>query len=318
MTPAYDAVFLLAFGGPTSREDVRPFIGRVLHGHRVPAGRIEEVITHYEALGGLSPLNEITLRQGKALEELLRAWGSPLPVYVGFRHSRPFIRETLDLMVADGIRRAVGFILSPHQTEASWERYQKNVLEACSELGGCAPDIDYCPGWHDHPLLIEAWAEKIELALKGIPDRRRQQAALIFTAHSVPSPMAARSSYAQQIAETSRLVAERLRWERWFVAYQSRSGWAQESWLEPDVKDVIRALARAGVTEVVVAPIGFVCDHVEVLYDLDIEARARAESLGVRFARAASLNDHPTFIRMMAEVIKSKLESQQARRQKAL
>jgi ferrochelatase len=254
-------------------------------------------------------LNEITFRQAGSLEKSLKESGLLLPVYVGFRHSRPFLRETLDRMTADGIKRALGLILSPYQAEASWERYKKNVEAAQQELGGCGPEIDYCPCWHDHPLLIQAWAERIQCALDKVAVQKRQATRLIFTAHSVPVAMAAQSHYAEQVHETSRLIAERLSHHRWFVAYQSRSGKPSEPWLEPDIGEVLRTLASEGTTEVVVAPIGFVCDHVEVLYDLDIEARRIAESLGIRFSRASSLNDHPTFIRMMADVIAKKLSA---------
>lgn len=304
MAPSYDAVLLIAFGGPTSAEDIRPFLGRVLRGHPVPAQRIEEVVSHYEAVGGQSPLNEITFRQARALEKLLKQRGLSLPVYGGMRHSSPFLRETLDRMTADGVKRALGFILSPHQTEASWERYQREVAEAGSELG-CAPDVDYCPGWHAHPLFIQAIAEQVQSALERVEAEKPQTTPLIFTAHSVPKAMAERSPYVDQIQETCHLVARRLGHQRWSIAYQSRSGNPSEPWLEPDIGEVLRGLAVKGVVEVVVAPIGFVSDHVEVLYDLDIQARRIAEGLGMRFLRAGSLNDHPTFIRMMAEVIRA-------------
>ena len=309
MSLSHDAVLLIAFGGPTSPAEIRPFLARVLRGYPVPPQRVEEVVHHYEAVGGRSPLNEITFRQARGLEQILKDHGLSLPVYVGMRHSSPFLRETLERMVADGVEKALGFILSPQQTEASWERYQKNVMEARSELGGRAPHIDYCPGWHAHPLFIQALAEQIQPALEKVPAQKRQTTPLIFTAHSVPTAMAARSPYVEQFQETSRLVAERLGHRRWLVAYQSRSGNPNEPWLQPDIDEVIRALAVDGVAEVVVAPISFVCDHVEVLYDLDIEARRTAEELGMRFLRASSLNDHPTFVRMMAEVIEEKLSA---------
>ena len=306
---SHDAVLLIAFGGPTSRADIRPFIGRVLQGVPVPPGRIEEVAHHYEAIGGRSPLNEITLRQARALEKILKELGLSLPVYVGLRHSSPSIKETLQRMTAGGVKRALGFILSPLRTEASWERYQNNVAEVCSEFGGSAPNVDYCPGWHAHPLFIQALAEQIRPALEKISRERRPTTPLVFTAHSVPTAMAARSPYVSQLEETSRLAAERLGHRRWSIAYQSRSGKPGDPWLEPDIGAALRKIASEGVAEVVVAPIGFVCDHVEVLYDLDIEARKIAEGLGLRFFRASSVNDHPTFIEMMADVIKTKLST---------
>lgn len=309
MWPSHDAALLIAFGGPNAPEEIRPFLNRVLQGHRAPSERVEEVVRHYEAVGGRSPLNEITFRQAGLLQELLKQRGFALPVYVGLRHAHPFLRETLDRMIADGVRLTLGFIMSPLQTEASWERYQKDVEEASAELGGCAPAVDYCPEWHAHPLLIQALAERIQPALGQIAPAKRQKVALVFTAHSVPTTMAAASPYVSQIQETSSLVAARLGHRHWLVAYQSRSGRPQDPWLEPDIGEVMRLVAAQGTSDVVVAPIGFVCDHVEVLYDLDIEARRTAENLGMRFVRAPSLNDHPIFIRMMAEVIEAKLSA---------
>jgi ferrochelatase len=302
---AYDAVLLLAFGGPNSAQEIRPFLSRVLQGIPVPPSRIEEVAHHYEKVGGRSPLTEITFKQAWALENALRNRGLALPVYVGLRHSTPFVRETLERMAADGIQRAVGFILSAHRTEASWERYQKTVAAAKAELGDRCPRIDYCPVWHVQPLLIEAWSELVRFQLEQVESERRGSATLVFTAHSVPVAMAACSPYVEQIHETARRVAARVGHDRWMVAYQSRSGTPSDPWLEPDVLTVIRDLQGQGVTGVVVAPIGFICDHVEVLYDLDIEARKLAGDLGIQFYRARCVNDHPLFIRMMADVIEA-------------
>jgi ferrochelatase len=224
-------------------------------------------------------------------------------VYVGLRHSKPFVQETLERMAKDGVERALGFILSAHQTEASWEKYVECVRAARAALGGSCPPVDYCPGWHAHPLFVHTWAELIGVELKNIPRERRASTPLVFTAHSVPLTMARRSPYVAQIQETASLVAADLGCPRWSVAYQSRSGSPSDPWLEPDVLSVIRDLGAVGATEVVVAPIGFVCDHVEVLYDLDMEARKVAEDSGMRFYRPRCVNDHPLFIRMMADVI---------------
>jgi ferrochelatase len=306
---SHDAVMLLSFGGPTSPEQIRPFLARVLAGHPAPPARIEEVVRHYEAVGGRSPLKDITLRQARALEDLFKQRGLPLPVYVGLRHSSPFIREALEKMMAGGVKRALGFILSSHETEASWKRYQDNVAEARSEIGDRAPDIEFCLGWHAHPLFVQAWAEQIGAELAKLPEAKRSDAPLLFTAHSVPTVMAARSPYCEQLKESCSLVARQLSHSRWSLAYQSRSGNPKESWLEPDIGAAVKNLAAEGAAEIVVAPIGFVSDHVELLYDLDIEARGIAESLGLRFLRAKSLNDSPTFIRMMDEVIQTQLSA---------
>jgi ferrochelatase len=309
---SYDAVLLLAFGGPTAPEEIRPFLARVLRGHPVPAARIEEVVHHYEAVGGRSPLNDITVLQARALEAILKQLGFPLPVYIGLRHARPFISETLDRMEDRGARRALGFILSSHRTEASWQRYQQTVADARNEIGASAPTVDYCPGWHSHPLFIQVWTEQIEEEIEKLEVPGRPNVPLIFTAHSVPVAMAANSSYCAQLQESCALVAARLDHPRWSLAYQSRSGNPREAWLEPDVSTALRDIAAEGAREVIVAPIGFVADHVEVLYDLDIEAKRIAEKLGLEFFRASAPNDHPTFIRMMADVVEAALSGKSA------
>jgi ferrochelatase len=309
MSLAYDAVLLIAFGGPTAPEEIRPFLARVTKGIPIPPERLEEVAHHYEAVGGKSPLNEITFRQAEALKSVLQAKGSPLPVYVGMRNASPFFVETLKRMAQDGIRRAVGFILSSHKTEASWERYQKNIDDARADLAGNAPAIDFCDGWHDHPLFVQSWVELIEPALSKIVFSQRGPTPLVFTAHSLPVPMAAQSPYVQQLETSARLIADQLGHRRWSLVYQSRSGKPADPWLEPDIGDAMRNLAAEGCKDVVVAPIGFVCDHVEVLYDLDIEAKQIAENHGVKMCRVSCPNDHRTFIRMIAEVIQDKIKS---------
>ncbi len=298
----YDAVLLLAFGGPGDKNEIRPFLERVLAGRPAPPGRIEEVAHHYEALGGRSPLPDITRLQARALADVLKQLGLNAPVYVGFRHSAPCISESLAKMSAQGVGRVLGFILSSHRTEASWERYQQNVEDARAGLGA-APAVDYCPGWHDHPLFIETWVDQIEDELEKIAPERRRDAALIFTAHSIPTAMAERSPYVVEIEASCRLVAAGLGHSRWSLAYQSRSGSPREPWLEPDIGRALRDAARDGVKDVIVAPIGFVADHVEVLYDLDIEAKAIANQHGIQFYRALAPNDHPLFIRMIADVV---------------
>lgn len=306
METSYQAVLLIAFGGPTSPAEIRPFLARVLKGVPLPVERVEEVVRHYEAVGGRSPLNDITRRQARALQTALADSGFPLRVYVGMRNSRPFFVETLKQMNHEGINKALGFILSAQQNEAGWERYQRDIGAARAELGGQAPAIDFCDGWHAHPLFIRTWVEEIRRAFAKLQPHG-EETALLFTAHSLPVPMAARSPYVEQLQTGARLIAAELGCQLWLIAYQSRSGKPSDPWLEPDILRVIRKLAAQGVHRLVVAPIGFVCDHVEVLYDLDIDARNVAEKLGLRFLRARCPNDHSTFIQMMADVIKSKL-----------
>ena len=302
MAEPADAVLLIAFGGPERPEDIRPFLANVTRGRAIPPARLEEVVHHYELIGGRSPLNELTARQAERLAATLDATGAPLPVYVGMRNWHPYIADTLARMAGDGIRRAVGLILSPHATEASRERYTELVDAGRTALGARAPEIRWVATWHVHPLFVTAAADAVTAELVTLPATRRAEAHLVFTAHSVPVAMAERSSYVAEVEASARAVAERLRRPRWQLAWQSRSGSPHEPWLEPDVNDALRTLAAAGTRDVVVVPIGFVCDHVEVLYDLDVEARATATSLGLGLRRASTVNDHPLFIRMLAEV----------------
>jgi ferrochelatase len=296
-----DAVLLLAFGGPTRPDEIRPFLENVTRGRRVPPERLESVARHYELIGGRSPLNELTFRQADALRRALPR----LPVYVGMRNWAPYVADTLAEMTAGGIRRAVGVVLSPHANEASRERYVETVDAARAALGPRAPEVVYPPTWHVHPGFVEALADRLRAALADVTAERRADAAVVFTAHSVPLATASSSPYAQEFLETARAVAAASGVVRWQLAYQSRSGNPRDPWLEPDVNDALRALAAQGIRDVVVAPIGFVCDHVEVLYDLDVEARATAATLGVHFVRAQAVNDHPAFVAMLAEVVRS-------------
>jgi ferrochelatase len=304
MGAAIDAVLLIAFGGPEKPADIRPFLAAVTRARPIPPARLEEVAHHYERIGGRSPLNELTFRQADALGARLRADGVPLPVYVGMRNWTPYLHETLAAMAGAGIRRALGLILSAHQTEASWDRYQANVAEARARVGPGAPAVDWAPPWFDRPGFLAAMADRVRAALDEVPAAERAAAPLVFTAHSVPVPMAEASPYVAQVTESSRAVAARLGHARWSVAYQSRSGRPEDPWLEPDVADVIRRLGAEGARHAVVAPIGFVCDHVEVLYDLDVEARAVAERCGVALRRATTVSDHPAFVAMLAELVR--------------
>ena len=302
-----DAVLLIAFGGPDGPEAIRPFLEIVTAGRRIPAERLEEVAHHYEVIGGRSPIGELNQRQAQGLERALAREGIALPVFVGMRNWHPFLRDTLGAMKAAGHRRALGIILSSLQTEASWDRYIADVGAARDALGAGAPEVVFAPAWGDHPLFVSTIAERAAEALSGVPPERREAAPLVFTAHSVPVAMAAGSPYAAQVETAAKLIAGRLGRSRWSVAYQSRSGAPSDPWLEPDICDAIRALARGGARDVVVVPVGFVCDHVEVLYDLDVEARALADGLGVAYHRALAANDHPGFIALLADLVRREM-----------
>jgi len=303
---AIDSVLLVAFGGPTNAAEIRPFLDIVTRGRRIPPERLEEVAHHYELMpGGCSPLNALTEAQAEGLR---RALGGALPVFVGMRNWHPFLHETLAAMTAAGHRRALAIILSSFRTEASWERYVADVAAARARTPG-APEVVFAPPWFEHPRFIAAAADGVARALAAVPPAERVATPLVFTAHSVPVGMADASPYVADFTAAARAVAAKTGHARWSLAYQSRSGSPRDPWLEPDVGDVIKAAAKEGARHVAVAPIGFVCDHVEVLYDLDIEARAIAEEHGVALHRAPAVNAHPEFVAMLADVVRSRAAS---------
>jgi len=303
MPSPHDAVLLIAYGGPDRMEDVRPYLASIVRGRRVPPGRLDEVARHYELFGGHSPLLELTRRQAVALEAALARRGAAIPVYVGMRNWTPYLHETLAQIAEAGARRVLGVIMAAHQSYPSWDQYKENVDEARVRLGEGAPEVEYLAPWFDQPGFVAAQADRVAEALAAAPEERRRDVPVLFTAHSIPTHLADSSPYVGQIAASARLVAARLGCARWSVAYQSRSGDPREPWLVPDVGGAIRALARGGARDVVVAPIGFVCDHIEVLYDLDREARAIAADAGMAFYRAATVMDHPAFIGMLGDLI---------------
>jgi len=304
----FDAVLMIAFGGPTKPEEIRPFLANVLRGVPVPPGRLEEVARHYEEVGGKSPINELTFRQAKALAELLDREGPKLPVYVGMRYWHPLASEAVEQMMRDGVRHAVGLVMAAHDSgAASWGKYVDAVTKALEAAGPGAPRVEYAPACPDHPDFVAAVAAQVRLQLEEIPSERRDGTRVVFTAHSIPTAIAAETPYIQQVQESCRLVAKASGQPRWSLAYQSRSGDPRRPWLEPDVSDVLRELSAEGCRSVVVAPIGFVCDHVEVLFDLDLEARAVADSLGIELRRASTVNDHPLYIRALADLVRQRV-----------
>lgn len=306
MKPNCDAVLMIGFGGPDRREQIRPFLDRVLKGHPVPPARYEEVVHHYEAIGGRSPYNELILKQAAALRALLWRRGPRLPVQVGMRNSPPYLADALLALARAKAQRVLGFILAPHRSEASWGRYQRDVDEAQQEIGAQTPAVEYVEPWHNHPLFIDAVAAQTSGAMARLSAAQRSSAQIVFTAHSIPVAMAAACNYVDELTESARLVAKALGHTAWSIAFQSRSGDPREPWLRPDIGE---ALSKLGGRPAVVVPIGFVCDHIEVLYDLDVQAAEIARQNGIHMIRASAVNDHPRFIEMMAAVIHRHLES---------
>jgi ferrochelatase len=306
MSVPFDAVLLVAFGGPQGPDDVRPFLENVLRGRRVSPERIEEVAHHYERFGGVSPLTELTLAQGRALEAMLRDRGLPLPVHVGMRNWHPYLTDTLAEMSRDGARRAIGVVAAAQRSYSGCTQYRENVRDAriaLAETGAPAVDVTYVGDWHEHPGFIAANADRVRAALERLPPEHRETARLIFTAHSIPLAMAERYPYEAQLRASAERIAEAAARSDWTLVYQSRSGRPGDPWLEPDICDYLRTERAAGLAAAVLCPVGFLCDHVEVLYDLDVEAADTCRETGLAMARAEAVNDHPRFIEALADAV---------------
>ena len=302
----FDAVLVIAFGGPEGLADIRPFLANVLRGRRVPPERVEAVAGHYELFGGVSPLTAITRRQADGLKARLEAAGVDVPVYLGMRNWDPLLPDVLRTMAGDGVRRAIGFVCAPHRSYSSCTQYRQNVVDARAEIAGAGlPDVavTYVGDWHADERFIAANASHVRDAIDRLPPPLRRSARLVFTAHSIPVAMAGADRYRAQLTESARLVAARLGSVNWALVFQSRSGRPEDPWLEPDVCDYLRAERSNGLEAAVLCPIGFVCDHVEVLYDLDHEAAVVCREVGLTMVRAEAVNDDPRFLDTMAGAV---------------
>jgi ferrochelatase len=318
VSPPFDAVLVVAFGGPQGRGDVQPFLANVLRGRRVAPERVEEVAHHYDLFDGLSPLTELTMKQADLLRSRLLERGMPLPVYVGMRNWHPFLADTLAAMSRAGVRRAVGFLAAAQRSYSGCTQYRENVDAARAALrdaGLADVDIVYVGDWHTDPGFVEANADHVVDALGRLLPEVRDRARLIFTAHSIPVSMAQRFPYQRQLQETAQAVADmvRVKLQRadaidHVVVYQSRSGRPEDAWLEPDVCAYLRAEKSRGLAAAVLSPIGFLCDHIEVLYDLDVEAADVCRDLSIPMVRAKAVNDHPRFADAMANAVLQTVE----------
>jgi ferrochelatase len=303
----FDAVLVVAFGGPQGLSDIRPFLENVLRGRRVAPGRLEEVAHHYELFGGVSPITALTLKQADGLRSRLSRVGVPLPVYVGMRNWHPLLRDTLAEMANAGVRRAIGFIAAAHRSYSSCTQYRENVADARAAIAAQGlPDVEvtFTADWHTHPGFIDANVHHIEQARAQLPAQVRDRATIVFTAHSIPVSMAERYPYQRQIQESVAKIMVRLKPDTTHaIVYQSRSGRPEDPWLGPDICDYLKDERSRGLEAVVISPIGFVSDHVEVLYDLDVEAADVCREIGLPMARAAAANDHPRFLDAMADAV---------------
>ncbi len=311
---SYDGLLVVSFGGPDGPEDVIPFLENVLRGRNVPRERMLEVAEHYQHFGGKSPINDQNRQLIAALERELAEHGPPLPVYWGNRNWHPLLTETLEKMAANGVQRALAFVTSAFSSYSGCRQYRENIARAQQEVGPAAPVVDKLRVFFNHPGFIEPMIERTRDALSQIAADRRDAAPLIFTAHSIPQLMADGCRYEAQLREACRLVSEGVGRDNWQLVYQSRSGSPQQPWLEPDVGDYLRERhADSPLRDVVVVPIGFISDHLEVMYDLDTEIRALCESLGINLVRGATVGTHPRFVCMIRELIEERLTDQPKR-----
>lgn len=300
--PDFDALLVLSFGGPEAEPDVIPFLENVLRGKNVPRERMLEVAEHYYHFGGRSPINDQNRELIAALRQELAAHGPRLPVYWGNRNWHPLLADTVREMQRDGVRRALVFATSAFGSYSGCRQYRQDLASVATEVEN-APALEKIRHFYNHPLFVEVMAERVREAVARIAEDRRAGARHYYTAHSVPVSMAESGPYVRQLQEACRLVSEAAGVSAWELVYQSRSGPPTQPWLEPDIGDALRAARAAGATDAVVTPLGFISDHMEVLYDLDTEAAELSQEIGLNLVRAGTAGAHPKFVRMIHELI---------------
>jgi ferrochelatase len=311
---SYDAFLLVSFGGPERPQDVIPFLQNVTAGRGVPPERLERVAEHYHNFGGVSPINQQCRDLIAAIEKDFAARGVALPVYWGNRNWHPYLRDTIAAMTADGVRRVLAFVTSAFSSYSSCRQYLGDIEAARGHVGTAAPQVDKIRQYFNHPGYVGSFAAALPSAAAALPAGTGDDFDLIFTAHSVPIAMAATSgpaggAYQAQLAETARLVAAQAGIVRpWWLAYSSRSGPPSQPWLEPDINDLLAERAAAGSRAAAVVPIGFISDHMEVKFDLDVEAASTASRLGVAYARAPTPGTDPRFVSMITDLVAERLD----------
>jgi protoporphyrin/coproporphyrin ferrochelatase len=296
-----DAILLVSFGGPNAPADVMPFLENVTRGRGVPRERLEEVAVHYQHFGGKSPINEQNLALIAALQTQLAAQGPDLPIYFGNRNWDPFLVEAFRRMKHDGVRRVFAFVTSGFSCYSGCRQYRENIMAAMKEADAESMEVMKLRVFYNHPDFIHVMANNVRSALQQFAPEAKP--ALVFTAHSIPLSMARSSRYEEQLHEACRLTAEAAGYPEHTLVYQSRSGSAAIPWLEPDILDHMRALHAAGQNDLVIVPIGFVSDHMEVMFDLDEEAHLLAKELGMKMVRAATAGTDPRFVSMVRELV---------------
>jgi ferrochelatase len=304
----YDAILIVSFGGPEKPDDVLPFLENVTRGRNVPHERLLEVAEHYQHFGGKSPINDHCRDLITRLREELDAHSIRLPIYWGNRNWHPFLADTLRRMRDDNVTHALAFVTSAYSSYSGCRQYRENVAAAQAEVGVGAPRVDKLRVFYNHPGFIEAATDRVRQALQAFSPDEQRCLCFVATAHSIPCTMAQTSDYEKQLLETARLVSEAVGMRKWNLVYQSRSGPPKQPWLEPDILDHLRALHSHGEKNVLIAPLGFISDHLEVLYDLDTEAMDLAQELGLKLVRAQTVGTHPAFITMIRQLITERLD----------
>lgn len=309
----YDALLVMSFGGPEDLEDVLPFMEKVTEGRNIPRKRLEEVAEHYYDFGGVSPINGQNRALIAALEADFKQHGLDLPIYFGNRNWHPFIDDTMQKMRDDGVKRALTFVTSAFSCYSGCRQYREDIIQSREAIEG-APEFDKIRVYYNHPGFIEPMIELTRAALEQFPEEERADVHLAFSAHSIPLAMAQHSDYEVQLAEACRLVAQGVGTDNYKLVYQSRSGPPHIPWLEPDICDYLEEIIENGTDKVINVPIGFISDHMEVIYDLDTEAVQMAEKIGMKFVRAGTVGTHPAFISMIRELTVERMTENPERR----
>ncbi len=310
----FDAVLVVSFGGPEGPDDVLPFLDNVFRGLRVTDETKQKIAARYHDFGGVSPINGHTRDFIAELEAALAAQGPALPVYWGNRNWHPLLPDTIRRMAADGVRDAAVYVTSTFSSYSGCRKYREDLYDACNGVDD-APALAKLRVGFNHPGFIEAMADRVGTAVNALDAADARSARILFTAHSLPESMAAGSPYVAQLEDACRAVAGALGNDNWSLVYQSNNArYGGEPWLGPDIVAALEAAAADGVAELVVAPIGFVCDHMEVVLDLDVDAKRRADELGLRMHRAATVGTHPAYVQMVRELIVERASPAAARR----
>ena len=310
----YDAVIVVSFGGPEGLDEVMPFLDNVLRGKGVPEERKLEVAHHYELFGGVSPINAQNRELVEKVKADLSEKGIDLPVLLANRNTEPFIPDVLAECKEKGYQKLLTYVTSGFSCYSGCRQYRENLMTAQAGIGPDAPTFDKIRTFFNHPLFIEVVSEKVSEAVDLLPEDDQTKPHVVFTAHSIPMAMANTSPYVEQLTEAARLVAERLEISDWDLVYQSRSGPPSMPWLDPDICDHLDGLKAKGIPSVVVSPLGFVSDHMEVLFDLDLEARDHAAKIGMNYVRASTPGNDPKMVEMVVELIRERLEDWPERR----